>query len=741
MTAPPPYETAVRLLGDWLGDLDDWWNPGGWFGAGYNHWGIQTSLKYAGAAAVVAARHPDAGRRTFALERSTAAFRHAFACHVSGTARCADGSRWGHTWISALALERAIHGWTLVRDSLPDGDHAAFDRVLASEADWLATDYRRGPEPGVQAGVWGASGKNDPESNLWNGALLWRATTMLDGAPGVTAERLGRWRERSLDFLANGVSVAADGAVADVLDGRSLAERHRGPNFFDSYSLDHHGYLNLGYMAICSSQAALLHFDQQAAGLPVPQLLSLHQAELWQRVRSCITPDGRLVRIGGDSRVRYAYCQEFVPHAAMYAADALGDRGALDLVEAYLTLVQQERDWTADRGEVGFYGARLAPLRTASPYYFLRLETDRAQALAFIGTHGPTQPWERPAAAIPATSPTSPPPQGSEPVWSDTRHGFAMVRGERRLASYCWQAFTTTQGLCVPVARADMAEYHLNLTPYLDVEGQAPDHATRARTVVRQWIASFDGGFATVGEVAEATRLDIAEGWSGGPAATSTIAFVALPDDATVLGVHRVVTGDWWVGLRDAWGLNLQVPNDVANGGVRTLRTADGTRELRGPAAHPATERLGRWAVLDEIVGIATLDARDLQHHRDPDHGGGPYQSLGVETFAQPGLAERHYVPPGSVVVDSAFLVRIGAGDDLADFDDHIARVVAGPNLDLVRTWQVGRWFVVVNLGATQATVDVPGGGLDLQGGVRTTTAIVPGGQAAVFATGPDLVR
>lgn len=731
-----PGSAAVALLGDWLVELDDWWCPQGWFGSGYNHWGIQTSLKYAGAAAVVAQRHPDPQRRAFARERALATYRQSFATHVSGSQRCADGSQWGHTWISALALERTLHGVAALQDPCDDRDREALRRVLASEADWLSTDYHRGPERGVQAALWGKSGKNDPESNLWNGALLWRAVTLLADDPGVDAARLERWRERALEFLANGVSIAADAADTATFDGRRLADLHRGPNFFDSYSLDHHGYLNLGYMAICTSQAALLHFDQQAAGLPVPELLGLHQDRLWERIRDCITPDGRLVRIGGDSRVRYAYCQEFVPHSAMYAAAVLGDTAALSLARGHLDLVQQERDWTLGRGETGFYGARLARLRKSSPYYYLRLETDRANALSFVAVHADRLDWN---ATPPAT------PVAKAPVWSDDQHGFAMVRGERRLASYCWQAFTTTQGLCVPVNQGDLAEYHLNLTPQLDIEGQVRDflfpHAkgTPPRTVLDRWIGTFDGGFATVGTVSEGTELAIAEGWRGGPAATSTIAFVALPDDATVLGVHRVDTADTWIGVREASGVNLQIPNDVANNGVRRLRTAATDEVVNGPSAEPRHAGLGSWAVIDEVLGVASLNGRDLHLHSEPGVGGGPFDSLGTETIRQDGLTERHYVAPGTTVVDSAFLVRVGTGDDLSDFGDQVASVEHGENSGPVRTWRIGRWFVAVNLGTDPGVVELPGPGTDLVSGSQTSEVIVPGCRATVveLATAP----
>ena len=55
-----------------------------------------------------------------------------------------------------------------------NGHQRALERVLTSEAHWLAHDHERGGLRGVHAGLWAADGKNVPESNLWNGAILWR---------------------------------------------------------------------------------------------------------------------------------------------------------------------------------------------------------------------------------------------------------------------------------------------------------------------------------------------------------------------------------------------------------------------------------------------------------------------------------------------------------------------------------------------------------------------------------------
>src|SRR5690606_29330662 len=144
---------------------------------------------------------------------------------------------------------------------------------------------------------------------------------------------------RACEFFVNGVSIAADAADERVIDGKPIRERFRGANFFDSYALDHHGYLNVGYMVICTSNAAILHFDLARAGLAAPESLHHHQADLWEVIRSMIFADGRLARIGGDSRVRYTYCQEYLLPSLLYAADQFDDRHAMELLDGQLRLI------------------------------------------------------------------------------------------------------------------------------------------------------------------------------------------------------------------------------------------------------------------------------------------------------------------------------------------------------------------------------------------------------------------
>ena len=135
----------LKLLKGWAEASEKYWYPIpgrdglGCYGTGYNSWGVQTNQKYIGAMATLGTN----GHQR-ALERALAALRFSLAIHVSGDLPCMDNTRWGHTWISSLGIERMMHGVYLLMPHMTDADKAALRRVLTSEAHWLAHDYARG---------------------------------------------------------------------------------------------------------------------------------------------------------------------------------------------------------------------------------------------------------------------------------------------------------------------------------------------------------------------------------------------------------------------------------------------------------------------------------------------------------------------------------------------------------------------------------------------------------------------
>jgi hypothetical protein len=490
---------ALRLLTGWADAAEAYWNDMdadgtlGCYGTGYQHWGVQSLFNYAGAMATLAAQESTA-RKSRWQARSLAALRYALSTHVTGTRDGADGKRWGNSWISMLGIERAMHGLKYLMDDLSPADQEATRRMLVSEADWLLHPSR-GKSSGVCAGLWANEGHNNPESNIWAGCLLWRVASLFPAAANAAA-----WREQAHRFLINGISVEADAKDMSRVADAPVAAWHTGANFFPNYALDHHGYLNVGYMVICVSNAAMLHLDLKHAAARPPESLYHHQADLWRVLRRFIFGDGRLARIGGDSRVRYAYCQEYLLPSLLFAADYLRDPHALALAEGQLTLMEAD----AAGGGGLFYAQRLARMRQDNPHYYTRLESDRACVLAMLLNYlplvdAPPQPENTFETSVAG-------------IWVEPAHAAAMHRSPSRLASFSWRAHGLAEALCLPPEDGSLAEWSLNLSPVVRCLGD--DGSGRHRRLLAQDIQSFDGGFVTCGSIMEGVDVAIDEGAS-----------------------------------------------------------------------------------------------------------------------------------------------------------------------------------------------------------------------------------
>ncbi|MBI2301239.1 MAG: hypothetical protein HYU66_20215 [Armatimonadetes bacterium] len=642
---PDPAPAALELLARWTRAAERWWYPIagrpdlGCYGTGYNSWGVQTNQKYLAALAAVAAFATDDEIRDLGRARALAALRFSLHSHVSGGGACTDGTLWGHTWISGLGLERMMYGVHLLQPHLTDADRQALRRVLTSEAEALLHTVKRGEHGGVVADRWNASGRNVPESNLWNGALLWRSAILYPDHPAA-----GSWLEQAQRLFMNGISVPADDTDERLVAGRPVREWHVGANYFPHYALDHHGYLNVGYMVICLSNVAILHFDLLRGGWTPPETLYHHAADLWQVVRRFVFADGRLARIGGDSRVRYAYCQEYLLPALLLAADRFSDPHALALAEAQVETIRREAE---HHGDGSFYGSRLSSLEAENPYYLTRLESDRACALGMLAA------WHD---LVGGTT-----DGGFEASvaggWCEPEHGAVMHRCPTRLASFAWRAYGLTQGVCQPPGDGDLAEWQQNLTGVVRFAGEGG-----GRKLVRCEVEPIEGGFVTHGAVQEGCGVTLAEGWKAEWSALHRIVFVALPDGHTVVGLEHVRAADHRVLVAEVKGLHLNLPNDLFNGFRRRLVTAAGEQWLARPAGRDEVRPLGgRWAHCDVGGLVGLYGAEELVVDRSVVRRGGRYRSLYAEELCWGHQAGVRAVDAGAVLLDVGWAVLSSA--------------------------------------------------------------------------------
>ena len=224
----------IEVMTPWLDKLPEYlrqceFDPSlSCYGTGESaHWPTQSNCNVFAALAVLS-EAPELPEKQRLELRGTALslLRYAMATHVTGRIPATDGKSWGHHWISVLGLERMSHGVNAIREHLTEGDCTALRNLMISESDWLLDEYP------VEADMLGNSGRNKPESNIWNGGILLRTALDYPDAP-----RAAEYREKATKFLLNGLSHPLDAADETRYNGRPAREYHVGFNFTPNWSL------------------------------------------------------------------------------------------------------------------------------------------------------------------------------------------------------------------------------------------------------------------------------------------------------------------------------------------------------------------------------------------------------------------------------------------------------------------------------------------------------------------------
>ncbi|NLX59417.1 MAG: hypothetical protein GXY74_10065 [Phycisphaerae bacterium] len=727
----------LELLLPWPRFAERFWYPIpgrgdlGCFGSGFNHWGVQTNQKYLAAMAVLAmddaADERAAGMsREQMLDRALSALRYELATHASGLLRRTDNSQWGHTWISGLGIERMMHAVDALDGRLGDEDRDALRRVLTSEADWLLRHYDVTGDP------WAESGKNHPESNYWNGAILLRAAMMY-------ADHADRhaWTEKGYRFLLNAINVPADAEDRRLVAGTPLAEWQVGANFFPHFALDHHSYLNVGYMVICLSNVAMLHYGYALRGIEAPEAVYHHARDLWQLVRRLVFGDGRLARIGGDSRQRYCYCQDYLLPVLVFAADVWHDDVAGHLEAGQLDLIAREQ---AANSDGSFLSRRLGHIEAMSPYYYTRLEADKAVCLSMAAL------WRRLRGMAPATRAASPEKIEASLAggWEEPLHGAMMHRSPTRLASWSWRACELPQGLCLPPDDGTLAEWSECLAGRVSPLGEQrhPIDGRSRHRLVRTMQRSFDGGFVTCGTTTDGADVVMMEGYRATDLVEHHIAFAALPDGHTALRIELARNGPQRTYLADVRGLKLNLQNDLMNGGRRRVHTARGSHELTMTLdGAERTEALGSlWANIEDRIGVVAGYGSDgLAVYRPGRRTAGYTGSLYFDELCTVVRLGTFDVPAGAPLLDNgcAIIASVDAATTRSYADSGGLARAACDEADaraLVAAGQDGgRYLLVANFAAHEAAVTVS----SLGGDVASATDLADG--ATVNTDGASL--
>ncbi|MCF6176704.1 MAG: hypothetical protein L3J71_13160 [Victivallaceae bacterium] len=638
----------VRVLENWVeGAAKYFYTPADsseimCYGTGESHhWAVQTNMN-AFAAFAVLATSPDLDEsaidmsRSKLLDVSLKMLRYSLRTHHCGERFCSNNRQWGHSWISVLALERMMHGFDAVEEFLDEADKLAMRRILESESNNILDHYE------IVAGI--EYSINKPESNIWNGAMLLRTTAYYPDTP-----RKDEYLQKATAFFINGISIPSDNATTKIINGKMIKEWHIGPNFTKNLSLNHHDYMNVGYMVICLSNIAMLHFSLKTRGIAPPDEVYFHAQELWEAIKQFIFSDGRLLRIGGDTRARYCYCQDYAVPMWLFVMDKYGDEDALQYEAGWLQQVTRE---TAVNADGSFLSTRLAAMAQVNPFYYTRLEGDRAVTMSY-GAY-----WRRLYESLPQQISSN--FKEAKVLWQDEFHGATLARDTNQIASWVWKAGQRPTGLCVPPNRSDMAEWQHNLS------GELVTSNIAVPSIISDGHDIFAGGFVNYGCLHWTERSPLGEGETEDVFAQHGIVFAALPDNKTVICLQYAETSRR-IYLPYIKGLGLKMPNDLFNNFKRKYVSAGGTVELAGcPDKEEIIKLKSSWLNIDDCLAVFTIYGDEqLTIYRPAERqinikDKPTLTSLYADEICSVFKADKNIEPSNKIVIDTAVMLMTG---------------------------------------------------------------------------------
>ena len=647
-------------------------------GTGTN-WGMQTHLKAMSAFAVAAyIEEIDFSdtpiTKEEVLSESLAMLRYALRTHLVGDFVCTDGQRWGHSWIFALGIERMFHAVELLDGYMTDQDKALLKKLMLSESDFILNDYP------VVAGL---VENNKPESNIWNGAILYRTAVLYPDAPNKD-----KYMEKAYRFFANGISIESDENSDEIVGGRRIGDLFVGANMFDSFACNHHRYLNIGYMNICLSNIAMLHFFLKGRGIEPNEIIYHNLYEQWRLIRSTTFDDGRLLRIGGDTRARYCYCQDYALPSWSLIEDVFGE----DLSELENEWEKTLRTECEANGDGSFLSERFGYFEDASPLYYTRLESDRANSISLALFWHKKFGLDNDGAGCKKLD-----------KWSDEYHGAAFVSEKERFASFAWRAAEQPQGLVVCPSESSLAEWRYNFSGRVCGVG-----AKNGDEVEKYTVKNFNGGFLTYGSAISYSD-EFGEGQQKENMARKRIAYAALPDGKTVLCLQNATALNR-VFVAECEGVLWNIPNDIYNGKKRSLYFNGEAKIFDGGVGgkHEMLE-VGKYLNVDGKIGIASLSPLTLLRRgkRQIDIVGRKDSgTLYCEEICSDYSNQHHWVSRGDILFDTGFAVGVQSTEETAKMSESLFTC----NIDGIKNVGVrasdGKTYILaLNVGEAEAII------------------------------------
>lgn len=539
-------------------------DPGlGYWGTGRSDWnneGIRavstTALAYA-----LLAKEPgtlDRKAREHYVARAISGIRYAVRTHKTGGLKCTDDKQWGDSWQSTFWTSNlGLAAW-IAWDDLDGELREEVERVVSHEADRLLV---RTP-PGSRMRDTKA------EENAWDQMAASLAASMFRDHPNAPA-----WREKSIEFMMNTLSVPQDLNDGTVVDGKPIKEWVKVLNAHPDYTIENHGFFHPSYTMVSPAMVGQGAFFYARAGSPVPQAAMHHLLDNWRLLQGFMLPHGYWGFVQGmdwalnsDGHIHY------LAWLATYARDpiAAGMEKIVAQTIAGHQAVHEDGTFAGPSSRLGFGREAIVAERLSYSYLYHK----------HIGC--PPQP----ARTI---------RQAARELNGVRRYPLIDVithRTNSKFASFSWS--NKLMGLAMPIGEGHEANPYFvtPLTSGFVGSFVLEDPAKGIRTLSRTWRKTALG-FETEG------AADI-----NGGLLRQEIKFASV-------GEHTVVYTDRVTALEDVKvlqeaGVPFGIENDEFTGNRRTLFYEAGSRTITGPDTEETITIPGRWANVDGRLGVVS---------------------------------------------------------------------------------------------------------------------------------------
>ncbi|MBI5834200.1 MAG: hypothetical protein HZB16_18045 [Armatimonadetes bacterium] len=404
-------------------------------------------------------------------DHALAAIRYRLRTHVVGDLKCTDDKPWGNHWQSAWWVSRMVPAVLRLKADLTPAELALFDKVVQHEA-----SRHIGLKPRYQE-----YGDTKAEENAWDAEVVAWALNLYprhEKAPG--------WRA-ALDTLCfNTFSVTADLSNTTLVDGKPINQWIGGPSIHPDYTIENHGPFHICYQICPQHSMGWVWYAYASHQRAAPAAVYHNLPQVWSRLKQFALWNGRFAYVGGKDWPRYAYGMYFILPALVHMQTVYGDADA--------RLIERLRVGTFEREQLvwndgSFFSGRFT--KGIMERWPSEWETDCAANLTIAAMmhelKDPPHPTSREVLAAKNVG-----------TFVSPYCELAMRRDPQRLVGWCWRSIGgPVTGMVCSDTGEDMLEWNHSLAGNVAFG----DRTKPGTTVAHHHETTFEGGFASVGEV------------------------------------------------------------------------------------------------------------------------------------------------------------------------------------------------------------------------------------------------